>query len=46
MKRTDFLVLFKRLLFFVVVVMVAYAFANALPWIMVLSSVSWNLASL
>jgi hypothetical protein len=46
MKKADFLVLLKRLLVFMAVIMVAYVIENALPWIMVLSSVSWNLASL
>ncbi len=39
-------VLLKRSIIFLFVVIMAYFVSNAFPWFLVLSSVSWNLASL
>lgn len=46
MALNNFRILFKRSLFFILIVMMVYLVSTAFPWILELSSVSWNLASL
>lgn len=46
MAKTHFRILFMRSFIFIFVVLLVYIISSVFPWIMELSSVSWNLASL
>lgn len=46
MVEHNFLIPFKRGFFFIFIVVMVYLFSTAFPWFLILSSVSWNLASL
>lgn len=46
MAKTNFRILFKRGFIFIFLVLMVYFISSVFPWILELSSVSWNLASL